>query len=210
MILKNKIIIFDLWQTLADSTLKPSSLFDELFLSEAKVTRKEFLRYLFQSDLYLEDISLEEGIKNFLSGLGIYDKENLKKVVSLWKEMSQKSFLIDGVEKLLLALKAGGYTLCLLTNIDKYGYENFPNKNILRYFDYQFLSYSHCLKKPDTKCWEVIRNHYKTECGNMTMVGDSLEDDILPAKSLGLKTILIDKNKGVDLYDEIYKTFINN
>ena len=210
MILKNKIIIFDLWQTLADSTLKPSSLFDELSLSDTKIARKEFLRYLFQSDLYLEDVSLEEGMKSFLSSLGIYNKDNLKKSVSLWKEMSQKSFLFDGAEKLLSALKADGHILCLLTNIDKYGYENFPYKNILKYFDYQFLSYSHCLKKPDIKCWEAIKNHCKAEYENMIMIGDSPEDDILPAKSLGLKTILINKNKGVNLYDEIHDTFINN
>ena len=138
----NKIIIFDLWQTLADSALKPLDLFDILFKFNKIMSKDGFCKILFKSDLYLKDLPLEKGLENLLSDFGISNKEKLGTAISLWKEMVQKSFLIDGSETVLMALKSRGYKLCLLTNIDKYGYENFPYKDFLNHFDYQFLSYS--------------------------------------------------------------------
>jgi HAD superfamily hydrolase (TIGR01549 family) len=207
---KNKIIIFDLWQTLADSALKPSGLFDSLFKLDNTISKNDFLRILFKSDLYLKDISLEDGLKSFLSDLSISNKEKPETIISIWKEMIKKSFLIGGSEAILIALKNQGYKLGLLTNIDKYGYENFPFKNFLNLFDYQFLSYKNGLIKPDIKCWEAVKDHYKTDYKNMIMVGDSIENDIAPSKSLGLSTILIDINKKDGVYDEIYAKLINN
>jgi FMN phosphatase YigB (HAD superfamily) len=206
-----KIIIFDLWQTLADSELKPSDLFDSLFkLDDNIISKNDFLRVLFKSDLYLKDISLEMGLKIFLSDLGISNKEKLETAISLWKEMIRKSFLISGSEAVLIAIKKRGYKLCLLTNIDKYGYENFPFKDFLNIFDYQFLSYKNGLIKPDIKCWEIIKNHYKIDYGDMIMVGDSVENDTTPFESMGLSAILIDMNKEDKVYDEIYTKLINN
>jgi len=207
---KNKIIIFDLWQTLADSALKPSDLFDNLFKLDNSISKNNFLKILFKSVLYLRDTPLEEGLKSFLSDLGISNKEKLETVISIWKEMIKKSFLINGSEAMLIALKNQGYKLCLLTNIDKYCYENFPFKNLLDLFDYQFLSYKKRLIKPDIKYWEAVKDHYKTDYENMIMVGDSIENDIAPSKSIGLSTILIDINKKDDVYDEIYAKLINN
>ncbi|MFH0804099.1 MAG: HAD family hydrolase [Candidatus Zambryskibacteria bacterium] len=205
---KNKIIIFDLWQTLADSALKPSDLFDNLFKLDNTISKNDFLRILFKSDLYLKDISLEKGIESFLSDLGISNKEKLETVTSIWKEMVKKSFLINGSEDMLMTLKNQGYKLCLLTNIDKYGYENFPFKDLLSLFDYQFLSYKNGLIKPDVKCWEAIKDHYKTDYKNMVMVGDSVENDMIPSKSVGLSIILIDINKKDGVYEEIYAKLI--
>lgn len=205
----NKIIVFDLWQTLADSALKPSDLFDSFSLDK-KITKQVFLNKLSCSDLYLKEISLEEGLNNFLLDLGISNKEKFKDSISLWKEMVQKSFLIDGSETVLLALKSRGYKLCLLTNIDKYGYENFPFKDFLNIFDYQFLSYKNGLVKPNIKCWEIIKNHYNYGYEDIVMIGDSVENDIVPSKSLGLSTILIDVSKKEGMYNEIYENLIDN
>lgn len=207
---KNKIIIFDLWQTIADSTLKPSDLFDSLFKLDNTISKNDFLKTLFKSNLYLKDIPLEEGLKSFLSDLGISNKEKLEMAISLWKEMVQKSFLISGSEAVLIALKNRGYKLCLLTNIDKYGHESFPFKDLLNLFDYQFLSYKNGLIKPNIKCWEIIKNHYKTNYKDMIMIGDSIENDTRPSESLGLSTILIDINNKDRMYDEIYAKLINN
>ncbi len=207
---KNKIIIFDLWQTLADSTLKPLDLFDSLFKLDKIISKDDFSKILFRSDLYLKDSPLEEGLKSFLSDLGISNKEKLEMTIYLWKEMVQKSFLVNGSEAMLLALKTRGYKLCLLTNTDKYGHENFPFKNFLNFFDHQFLSYKNGLIKPDIKCWEVIRDYYKSDYKNMVMIGDSIVNDTVPSESLGLSTILIDINKKNRMYDEIYEKLINN
>ncbi|MFH1455276.1 MAG: HAD family hydrolase [bacterium] len=206
----NNIIIFDLWQTLADTTFKPSDLFEDLLHMNKTIIKKDFFEKLFKSDLYTKDISLEKGLSGLLSDLGILNRENLKKAIVSWKEMSQKNFLIEGAETLLINLKTRGYKLCLLTNIDKYGYENFPYKNLLTNFDYKFLSYSEGLRKPDKKCWEVIKNYYKVGYEDMVMIGDSMENDIFPAKQLKLSTVLIDVNNKKNVYNDVYINFLNS
>lgn len=208
--IKEKIIIFDLWQTLADSPIKPSDLCSELFPVDNLINRKCFLDKLFSSDLYKKDISLDKGLESFLSDFEINDKEKIKNFISLWRIMIEKSFLINKAENLILDLKNKGYKVCLLTNIDKYGYENFPHKNFLELFDYQFLSYKNNLTKPDIKCWEAVSRHFETDYGNMVMVGDSFENDISPAQNIGVETVIVDISKKEEVYNEIYSRFINN
>jgi HAD superfamily hydrolase (TIGR01549 family) len=208
--LNKTIIIFDLWQTLADSPIKPSNLFDELFSDAKKISKELFLETLFSSDLYKKDINLEQGLEAFLTDLKINNEEKLKKIILLWEEMAQKSFLIEGAEKLLLDLKNKGYKICLLTNIDKYGYENFPYKSFLKLFDYQFLSYKNNLIKPDIECWKIISKHYETDYKDMVMIGDSFKNDISPSKNIGVETITIDITRDEEIYNEIYSKFINN
>ena len=111
-------------------------------------------------------------------------------------------------DKYFLECMKAGETTHLLS--DKYGHENFPFKDLLNIFDYQFLSYKNGLVKPDIKCWEVIKDHYKTDYKNMVMVGDSIENDMTSAESLGLSTILVDVNKEDGIYNEIYDKLINN
>jgi len=65
----NKIIIFDLWQTLADSALKPLDLFDILFKFNKIMSKDGFCKILFKSDLYLKDLPLEKGLENLMSWL---------------------------------------------------------------------------------------------------------------------------------------------
>lgn len=198
MVSNIKIIIFDFWQTLADSEIKPSDLFDKLMLSR-KINLKKFIEILSCSDIFLKDIALKNSMKILMSDLNIYNDESIiKAAILIWKEMAQKAFLLKGAKELLLNLKNRGYTLCLLTNIDKFGYEHFPNKEIFSLFDYQILSYLAGIAKPNIKCWMAIKNYYKVEFERMIMIGDSYENDTLPAQKLGIHTILIDLNTNLN------------
>lgn len=186
-----EIIIFDFWQTLADSELKPSDLFNVLMLHQ-KMDFKSFVKILSCSDIFLKNIAIEDSIKILLSDLNIKKDEFLiEKTTLLWKEMAKKAFIMNGAKELLLNLKHRGYTLCLLTNIDKYGYEYFPDSEIFDFFDYQLLSYSTGIAKPSATCWKTIKNNYKIGFERMMMVGDSYGNDILPAKRLGVCTAQI-------------------
>lgn len=49
------------------------------------------------------------------------------------------------------------------------------------------------LKKPDAKAFRAVLERTGVFPEETVMVGDSLENDILPAKALGMKTVLIDR-----------------
>lgn len=186
----NKLIIFDLWQTLADAKIRPSILLD---IFPAKPELKDFLDALLGSDLFLRDTELENALKVFLHNFGIDKKAEVDEAVSLWQKMAASSYLIDGAEKLISTLKSKGAVLSILTNVDKYGWEHFSYPDFVSKFDHVFLSYKEGMAKPDPKCWEEIHARSGFEYKDMIMVGDSLEYDILPARELGINTFHIKK-----------------
>jgi len=75
------------------------------------------------------------------------------------------------------------------------------------YFEHILDSYHVGFSKPDIKIFEEALNRFKIAPENCLFVGDNIERDILPAKSLGMKTVLIHEpihsrtfNPGPDAY----------
>lgn len=197
--LSNKVIIFDLWQTLADSSVRPSSILG--LLPNKNISREVFLKMLFQSAIFLGNKDFPLLMKEFLASIQCSGEKTLRKVLLLWEQMASSAYIIDVSKDLISSLRAKDYHLCLLTNIDQFGYEKFPFPEFLENFEYSFLSYREGIAKPDFRCWQTIRDHFGVEYCNMIMIGDSYLDDIKPASNLGISTIQVD---GVAGYKKIY------
>lgn len=61
------------------------------------------------------------------------------------------------------------------------------------------------IRKPDSRIWQlgidVLQREYPSICpADITVVGDSIEKDILPAKSLGCHTLLVTKGLEEDMF----------
>jgi HAD superfamily hydrolase (TIGR01549 family) len=186
---KTKVVIFDLWQTLADAREKPSDLFN-LYIRGLRVCSEEnFFQLLRRSDVFLKDAPIEVTLAQFLKGLGITDDEIIANSVAYWKAMVLGSYIFRDAGKLLHSLRECGFELCLLTNSDKFGYEHARIETRLGLFDYKVLSYQMGYAKPDKRCWQNIRRHFRVSYSEMLMIGDSTLSDIKPAKRLGIETI---------------------
>lgn len=197
--ISNKVVIFDLWQTLADSPVRPSSISG--LLPNKNISREVFLKMLFQSAIFLENKDFSLSMKEFLASFECSDEKTLRDTLFLWEQMASSAYIIDGAEDLISILRSKDYRLCLLTNIDQFGYEKFPFPEFLENFEYSFLSYSEGIAKPDFRCWQTIRDHFGTEYSNMIMIGDNYLEDIEPASGLGISTIQVN---GVAGYKKIY------
>ena len=195
----NKVVIFDLWQTLADSPVRPSSILG--FSPNKNISQEVFLKTLFQSAIFLENKDFSLSMKEFLASVQCLDEKILRETLLLWEQMALSAYIIDGAEDLISVLRSKNYRLCLLTNIDQFGYEKFPFPEFLENFEYSFLSYREGIAKPDFRCWQTIRDHFGVEYSNMIMIGDSYSDDIKPASNLGISTIEVDGTAG---YKKVY------
>ncbi|MCG3770217.1 MAG: Phosphoglycolate phosphatase [Nitrosomonadaceae bacterium] len=184
-------MIFDLWQTLADSSERPSDVFKRHISTMGVCSEEVFLQQLSRSEVYLRDVPIELSLRQFLSGLGITNGIVIDNVISHWKMLATGTYLFDGVAELLQSLKARGHHLVLLTNSDKWGYEQSPIGSHLGVFDYRFLSYQQGYAKPDKRCWAIIQEAVNFDYGEMLMVGDSAREDIDPANALGIRTIRV-------------------
>lgn len=180
---KTKLIIFDLWQTLADVPVKPCGEIYEL--SKSKKDISSFIHDLKKSEVFLENKCIDITLGNFLQKQGM---KNIERCVERWKNISQEAFLLPETEDLISNLKED-FSLALCTNTDKFGFENFKFKPFLKNFDYIYASYQHGVAKPDTYCWfNISEKFHNLNFEESLMVGDNYAQDIRPAKELGLMT----------------------
>ncbi len=189
---KYELIIFDLWQTLADIQFRPFGRIIEILGQDISINN--FIDKINKSDVFLKDEDIKVTLRNFLFTFNANDKQ-IKNIIELWKKTALTTYLIEGAMDILKRLKKQNKKLCLMTNIDKFGYEHFLHQELLDQFDYIFLSYKKGLAKPNLECWNFIKKKFDIDFRKMIMIGDNIDIDITPAKKLGIKTIHINNNE---------------
>lgn len=111
-------------------------------------------------------------------------------IIENYPYSSEKEVLFEGVDDVLKSL-SGKYKLGILANQPSSTLERLKRDGIYRYFNICLLSDTEELYKPDLAFFEyAIR---KADCSpdKIAMVGDRLDNDIMPAKKAGMKTVRI-------------------
>lgn len=183
-----KAIIFDCWNTLYFTDLKPHP-----FVKFAERIGKDFFDYRYVK-LFEKHCELEIPIKTLLSELNIgYDENLLNELKQILKKAMNLVSVYPEAPEVLENLKQN-YKLGMISNT---GYLGFEKLNILfkldEIFDVVLKSYETKILKPDTKIFEIMIKELKISVDKVLMVGDSLKDDVLAAENFGIKGILIDR-----------------
>lgn len=208
--MKNKIknIIFDYGGTLDTHGIHWSEKFCEVYQHFNLPVEREDLRkaYVYSEryipDVIKKDFGLEKTYKtqlyyqfkylesnNLLSGFSYMILDELVKYL-----INQVKSNIE-ITKLTLAELEQDYTLGLISNYYGNVEKVLDELDILKYFTMVIDSAIVGYRKPEKKIFEIMINNLNAKVEETVMVGDSLENDIIPAKSLGWKTIWI-KVKG--------------
>jgi HAD superfamily hydrolase (TIGR01549 family) len=86
------------------------------------------------------------------------------------------------------------YQLGLITNSFQLSYEHLQSTYRLEtYFDLLLPSFQIGHTKPDTILFATALQRLKLAPAEVVMVGDSLEDDVMPTQALGWRSILLDR-----------------
>lgn len=101
-----------------------------------------------------------------------------------------ESRLYPGVDRLLEKL-ADDYALGLAGNAPASVTEFLEELGALRWFSHTDVSGSIGIKKPDQRFVETILANAGTNASESIMIGDRLDNDIIPAKRIGMKTIWV-------------------
>ena len=134
-----------------------------------------------------------------LKGDGI--EVDLKEAGDIWKMISLQPYdmvLYPNVIDVLLKLKKDKFLLGLATNIDQSSKEISKKFNLEGIMDFVFTSKDLKLRKPDINFFKKIISISKVPFTDVVFVGDQIENDIQPAISLGISTILIDRYSQYD------------
>ncbi len=101
--------------------------------------------------------------------------------------------LYPDVLKTLSRLKSAGYTLGILSNWDNRLPAILEGLGVRDYFDHTFISFAVGLEKPDIGIFKHVLNTLAFSPESILYIGNDYQDDYIPAQSLGIDTLLIDR-----------------
>lgn len=213
-----KAVIFDYYNTLLryesmDERLEVWEIINEtigLVINDFSMTAEEL------RDLYHQEC--EKELENCQKERGIYAEICLKRV---WKEVLVKAGmekdwaerkadkilmvyrlcaemenkLFPNVKKELFALKEQGMKILLLSNAQiRFIQEEMPEE-IRKLFDVVMISEEVGIKKPSPELFQMAFEKLGVEPQDIVYVGDSEQDDMIPAGNFGCHCIMVGKTK---------------
>ncbi|MCK9170107.1 MAG: HAD family hydrolase [Treponema sp.] len=182
-----QIISFDLGWTIEDET--------DAQMQRCNDTVKILNKYGYQ--ILTEDILNKQDelgafgcgavFRDSLTALGVSTEvKNIIRNEVIWNPVLCKKY--DGIEKVLIKIKNGGNKVAMIANQSKPVIERLKKYDIYQYFDDIICSCDVGCEKPDEKIFMILMDKYGND-NDYWMVGDRVDNDIIPAKKLGWKTI---------------------
>ncbi len=140
----------------------------------------------------LKEIPAKKAISMFFDRLGLsvsVGKEHLNAYSKPYLELTK---LREGVKEVVKRLSRK-YSLILISNISFawMGREILRRNGLLNYFSATLFSEEVGYRKPHPKIFQLALQTAKSSPHECVMVGDELEDDMLGAKNLGIRTVWI-------------------
>lgn len=111
-----------------------------------------------------------------------------------WHKEAERPYA--DTESVLKQLIAKGYRLGVIANQSLGTKERLSNWGILKYFDIILASAEEGIAKPNIEIFHRALAAAKCLPNNTVMVGDRLDNDIVPAKKVGMKTVWIKQGLG--------------
>jgi len=181
-----KVIIFDLWHTLA---YEKSSLLFKNFKRDIET----FLGKNYFERMNLEDIKVNELLNDIRKLVGFSKYKHLKAKI---KKLSNSSLYYKDAIDIINYLK-GKYNLGLISNTTTL-VELQNLDSLFKYFDVVILSYKVGFMKPNTEIFKIAFNRLKLKIPDLKkqeilFVGDSYISDYIGAKEFGFKSLLLDR-----------------
>lgn len=189
-----KLIIFDLWQTLAYRDVEKGSTTQMLEQTWLSIPKKDFVK-IFENSLQTKKRSNKyEAYENLCKNMGLQTtKDNIDLLMNIRDYAESKAKEYPHTIWMLSQLKKLWYKIWLLSNSSIFAIEILKEKTkILDYIDYPLFSFEVGTIKPDLAFFEKMLEitGYKPE--EAIMVWDKLDDDVIPPRELGMNAILFE------------------
>ena len=126
--------------------------------------------------------------------------------VELPKWHKEDEILYSNTTKCLEIL-SGRYKIGIIANQSLGTKTRLEQHGILQYIDLVIASAEEGVAKPDKRIFEIALNRSNCQPGDAVMIGDRIDNDIVPAKRMGMHTIWIKQGYGQywDITDEVEK-----
>ena len=180
-----KVLFFDIGYTLVDE----SDVWERRCKEQAEFEESKKL-CLTEKDIYNE--IQKASILQAPQFITVIDKYKFENVAPYRSELEK---LYDEAPAVISALSKK-YELGIIANQPSGLKKSLEEFGILKYFKYIISSGDVQIAKPDIRIFKYALNVAKCEPDEACMIGDRLDNDIYPAKCLGMKTVWIKQGFG--------------
>jgi putative hydrolase of the HAD superfamily len=186
-------VIFDLDQTLLDKNQSlinfSISQFERFKLDRLIPDREKFLEQFIELN---NQIIPKTSVYEILAEQFTLDKQLYNELLNdLDLNFPKYCVGFQGLKEMLDILIVQGYKLGVITNGRGFYQRNkIESMGISSYFEDIVISGSVNLRKPDHKIFHLSLNNLNSSVNTSVFVGDNLKADIIPAKEIGMFTIL--------------------
>lgn len=190
-----KIIIFDLWSTLC---YKKYTKGDTAHLS--KEIKKPFRKVLktYEKHFQLDrSTDFEKKYENMFKELKIkFDRKLVEKYA---KHRKKQEIVCEDYRYTLPLLKIlkKRYKIAVLSNTTFVSGNKVLKSPLSKYVDKFFFSYETKVIKPDPKAFKKVLSYFKVKPSEALMIGNTYQDDVVPARKIGMKAVLFRDEKQI-------------
>jgi HAD superfamily hydrolase (TIGR01509 family) len=186
-----KLVAFDLWKTLAEKPFISEKIREE-FCPQSSLRPAYFIKLFEEATHTVRWGSREAMAESTLKKLGAVPSErNAARFIDIMEEAEGGFSVYPHVIPMLRALKVHGYVTGIVSNTNIFSVERIREKSdILRHIDFPVFSFEVGAIKPDKAIFKELLERSGCEPWDAVMVGDSEDDDVIPARELGMKAVL--------------------
>lgn len=188
-----EVLLFDVGETILDAAGQQDALME--------VHRTTLARFGFEMSVEEYRLLDSEKISEFVpspmhaitrhfsgANASLFD-EITREVRSHYPEIRSLGYRLYPGAAVILEQLAEEYTLALAGNAPASITDVLDDLGVLRWFRHRVVSGSIGIKKPDERFFRTILDKAGFSPSEAIMIGDRLDNDIIPAKKLGIRTI---------------------
>lgn len=184
-----KLVLFDLWKTLAHRDCGYSTMSKMLEKSGLNMKKEQFaiiFEGVIQTRIWASE---EEAYKEFCNKLGV-DKNYAKDFMGIRHNAEKKVRLYGFAIPLLENLKKNGYKTGIASNSTHSSIVQIKKRTgLFKRIDYPVFSFDVGAPKPDKAIYREIIKISGFDPGEIVMIGDDQKNDVKTPREMGMKAI---------------------
>jgi HAD superfamily hydrolase (TIGR01549 family) len=198
-----KAILFDFWGTLVENGVW-SPIKQVRNILEIKLPFPEYVVRMEKAMMASKFTDLKQAFENVCKEFNLeINEEKIQELVGMWNKAWMLAQPYEEIKEVLTELRKN-YRIILVANTDSFSVPQVVEKFALtELFDKTYYSFEVGLIKTDKNFFKHVLTDLGLTMDDAVMVGDSIQSDIMAAKRLDMKAVLIDRRNNRDYHPKI-------
>ena len=203
VLIMTKAILFDFWGTLVENGVW-SPIKQVRNILEIKLPFPEYVVRMEKAMMTSKFNNLKEAFENVCKEFNLeINNDKIDSLVGMWNKSWMLAQPYQEIKEIITELRKK-HQVILVSNTDCFSIKQVMEKfDLNELFDKVYLSCEIGMIKTDQNFFKHVLTDLNLTTDDATMVGDSIQSDIMAAKRMDMKAVLIDRRNTRDYHPKI-------